>query len=195
MTGLWTRPLSAIAIAALLLGACARSPPTRFFAIDALAPDQISAPTPAPLAVRILAVRLPAALDRLEVAWPNGSSRISVNDLDRWSATPGTLAREALIGDLIQRAPNLIIVPDRAGAPPLTRDLSVTLLSFERRGPVLQTTAVVTIVSPQARPVEVWTIALATPMTRSDATTTAEALSRLIAELADRLAARLASAP
>jgi hypothetical protein len=121
-----------ILLAALLvaLSGCASSS-TRFWTIEpAAAPPTASIRTTAP--IKVAAVHLPLALDRLEVVRHDAVDRVQVMDFDRWSAPPGALMRTALTQDLAARlSPGAVVYPD-APAPKGTRRLVVNIVALAR---------------------------------------------------------------
>jgi uncharacterized lipoprotein YmbA len=98
--------------AALALGACAHSTPTRFFTLDAVAPAR---PTPvaATSPVQLDAVHIPPELDRPQVVTSMGANRLAVHDLDQWASPLGEMMRRTLAQDLLARIPQGgFVLPD-----------------------------------------------------------------------------------
>jgi hypothetical protein len=177
----------------VLLAACGHSAPTRFYALDSHGP-----PTPLGLAakadpVRVLAVRVPPQLDRLEIARQAAGGAVQVDDLNRWSAPLGDLARNALSQDLIDRLPSVEILPARAQAPDGTRDLTVEILSLQRQETGFELSAIIEVAdAATGRILNSQTVRLFEASDRSDAAAEADALSSLLAKLADLISPRLA---
>lgn len=117
-------------IAALLLAGCGHSSETRFWTLDAVAPPLVAAlPNMAP--VRVDAVHVPIALDRLELTSRSTANRIVVRDFDRWTAPLGDLIRRTLTQDLLARLPGeMVIFPD-APKPPGCRSIIVDVLDIQ----------------------------------------------------------------
>jgi len=180
-------------LAALLLAACGHSAPTAFFTLDSQPPPQPPATSFAAAPIRVLAVRMPPLLDRLEVARQVSPASVQVDDLDRWSAPLGELARSAFAEDLAERLPGVQVLPARVTAPERARDLTVEILSLRHMGDgfELEGTAVISQAASGAV-IDSQTLRLFTASPRADAAAEAQALGRLLANLADRLAPRLA---
>lgn len=85
------RRLACLAAAGLILGTmagCLRSPATRFYTLMPVAtPDTLPpAATKAASSVGIRSVRLPATLDRPQIATRTGAHTFAFSEFDRWSA-------------------------------------------------------------------------------------------------------------
>jgi uncharacterized lipoprotein YmbA len=185
--------IAAAVSAAALCTACGHSAPTEFLTLRAVPP----AAPPASAGVdpvRVVAVRVPAWLDRLQIARPTEGAAVVVEDFERWSAPLGDLALAALTQDLTDRLAGTTVLAAGGIAPPGTRDVAVDLSTLERQGGRLELsgTATVTdagtgalVLSPPVR------LGAAAP---ADARSEAAALDQLMGELADRLASAL-SAP
>ncbi len=191
--------IAGLALAGAALTGCGHSAPTRIFTLAAAGPSNAAAATYAGPPFRVDAVRMPAALDRLEVVQQSTAEELTVHDLAHWGAPPGDLARLALTQDLVARLPaGAVIYPD-APKPPGASSLVVDVLAFQRstQGYVLDASWTLT---PSPAPAGQG----ATPLRRElrltdpggagvdDAGTEAAALSRLLGQLADAIAAGLA---
>lgn len=178
----------------ILLAACGHSAPTRFYALDPHEPA-----TPLLLVakadpVRVLAVRVPPQLDRLEIAREAAGGAVQVDDLNRWSAPLGDLARNALSEDLADRLPGVQILPARAIALDRTRDLTVEILSLQRQATGFELRATLQVAdAATGRVLDSQTVRLFVASNRSDAAAEGKALSSLLAELADLISPRLAT--
>jgi uncharacterized protein len=175
---------------AVFLTSC-QSAPTRLFALDAIALTSIPSPYNGP-AIRVDAVHIPPALDRIEILSEIGSGEFKVSDRDQWVAPLGQLARQALTEDLIARLPQgRVIFPDLAKSTG-TIGISVDLLAFsaDREGAKLHVSWVGTSDGYQQRAYgEAMLVETTLPVAGSAAM--ARALSTLLAELADRIVAEL----
>jgi uncharacterized lipoprotein YmbA len=186
--------LIALGAIALALTGCGHSAPTRFFTLDALPPAGGAAGgafTGPP--VRLDAVHIPAALDRVEVVRQLAADELDVSDLDHWGAPLGELARRALTQDLDERLPaGTVIFPD-SPKPALAQDLIVDVLDIQTQGDVVTLTASYTLVQtkPQVSKIQRQVI-LSAPQSSTGAAGQADALSRILAQLADKIAADLA---
>jgi uncharacterized lipoprotein YmbA len=131
-------------------------------------------------------------LDRLEVARQIQPAVVQVDDLARWSAPLGDLARDALAQDLAARLPGLEILPARSSAPEHTRDITVEILSLRHADRAFELDAMVELTDAASGAiVDQQHVRLSVAAERTDAAAEAEALSRLLAVLADRISPRL----
>lgn len=123
-----TRRTTLILTSATALAACS-SAPTRFWTIEpvsAIAPPPVRAIAP----VQVGTVHVPLAIDRLEIVQHDTADRITVNDLDRWSAPLGSLVRNTLTQDLIQRLPGGSVAFPDMPTPKGARVVTVELLDL-----------------------------------------------------------------
>lgn len=189
--------ITGLIAAGVALTGCGHSAPTRVFTLAAAAP--VSAPTAsyAGAPFRVDAVRLPMALDRLEVVQQSGAEELTVHDLAHWGAPPGDLARLALTQDLVARLPaGAVIYPD-APKPPGAASLVVDVLVFQRsaQGYVLDASWTLTPTSQgpsQTHAPLRRELRLTDPgAPGADAGAEAAALSRLLGQLADAIATGL----
>ena len=168
-----------------------RSAPTRIFTLysvePAAAPRSYAGPP-----IRVDAVHVPPALDRIEVVSNIAPGEISISDLDHWSAPLGQMARQALTADMISRLP-----PGRVIFPHLTKlegtlGLSVDVLDFkvDRRGAGLEASWIIAAADPKTGS-SGGTVMLRTDIPGTGAAATAQALSTLLGQLADRIVADL----
>ena len=187
-------PALAAAVSALLLASCGHSPPTRFYTLDPRPPAASGLRVSGTGPVRILAVRVPPMLDRLEVARQIQPAVVQVDDLARWSAPLGDLARDALAQDLAERLPGVAILPARSSAPAGARDLTVEILSLRHADRAFELDATFELADAASGAiVDQQHVRLSAAAERTDAAAEAEALSRLLAALADRISPRLAA--
>ncbi|THD79315.1 MAG: hypothetical protein E7812_09575 [Phenylobacterium sp.] len=185
-----TRRASLVAtLLALGLTACGTTPPTRYFSL-AQAPPTGARPDAAGLVLRPPEVRWPAAFDRIEVARPTGGVEVTVDELARWSAAPGRLAASALTADLLARLPGAVIAPWPDPAPAAAVAVTVQVESLDERPAGYGFLAVVSVARGGAPPRR-WTFQ-AEAEAGHDAQGEAQALSRLLGALADRIADDLA---
>ncbi len=194
MSSKWRIQVAAPMLAALALTACARSADTEFLTLDARAPadDSHGAAYDGP-PIQVGSVRIPADLDRSELIRHAGPNVIEIDDFARWAAPLGALAQRALTQDLTSRLPAGSLIYPAAPNIPGSETLTVDVLDFEiedGRGTMDVSWALVQpdgAASPQAGA----TRRLTVPVAGKGAAATADALSRLIAALADDIANRL----
>jgi uncharacterized lipoprotein YmbA len=177
----------------ILLAACGHSAPTRFYTLAHDGPARPLGLVALIDPVRVLAVRVPPELDRLEVVREAAGGAVQVDDLNRWSAPLGDLARNALSEDLTDRLPGVEILPARAKAPDKTRDLTVEILSLRRQETGFELSAIIEVAdAATGRILDNQTVRLFEASNRSDAAAEAQAFSSLLAKLADLISPRLA---
>ncbi len=184
-----TAPLApAVLIGALAVCACGHSLSTTLHTLVAASPTAATAAYAGP-PVRVESVRLPPALDRIELLRETAPGRYAVEEFDRWAAPPSRLAKQVLVEDLALRLP-AVVVGDVAGGPPVTA-VSVEVLSFTA-GP--GTAALSAAWTRGCRPGQGLARAYVQLETPSSGDVS-EALGALIGRLADRIAADLSAAP
>lgn len=123
------------AILALLLPAagCGSSPKTHFFTLDPVNAAQSSARmTGAP--VQVVAVHIPAVLDRQQMVRRAGGGALDVSDQNRWSAPLGEMVRRVLTQDLAARLPAGKVIYPQQPAPRNTERIVLDILRFSGDG-------------------------------------------------------------
>ena len=192
-------PAMAMAIAiAIAIGNVSRgcaSPPTVFYALAPLpggaVPAKVgAAPKPADAApLRVDAVHLPSVLNRPEIFLRKGPNLLQVDDFARWAGPLGEMAQGVLTQDLMSRLPaGRVVYPD-APLPANTAGLKVEVLAFDARDGSAGL-SVAWYLGGRSRQLQ-----LETPLRGSGAAAEADALSRLLALLADDIAAHLDGGP
>jgi len=184
-------PAGLIAAVVLLLAAACHSGPTRVFTLTpvvsaSIANDYRGRP------IRLDAVHIPPALDRIEILTQVAPGELRVNELDHWAAPLGQLVRQALTADLIARLPPGRVIFPHLAKPTGAIGVSVDLLAFsaDREGATLAVSWVGTVTGTQP-PTGGGTLVLRTTLPATDAAAITSALSTLLAQLADRIAADL----
>ena len=191
------RPLiPVIMVASLLLAGCGHSPAATFLVLDPAPPSSPVAGYAGP-PLRVPFVHLPVTIDRPELVRQDAAGTVKVDDFARWAAPLGLQARDTLIRDLTARLPaGAVLPPD---APPAPREVRVeaTILSFDVAGGQAVLTASYRLAGPgagaspgagSARPA---LAQLSTPLADDGAASRAQAWSRLIGQLSDRVVAAL----
>ncbi|PTB21116.1 hypothetical protein C9I57_10445 [Trinickia symbiotica] len=188
----WTATMrfaaAAMLCATMLAAGCGHSPPTHYFALDAVPASAPIASGPLP-PVQLTAVHIPAMVDRPEVVTRVAPNRLTVGDSDRWGAPLGQMMRGVLAQDLYSRLPaGAFVFPD-APAPADTRKLVVTVLDLDAdaNGALTLQAAWTLMAGRGAQPVLTRETTLATHGSGSGAAAQAAALSRAMGELADRI--------
>jgi uncharacterized lipoprotein YmbA len=86
-----------------LFGACASSPPARFYTLSDVAPE--TAPNPGAAALAIGIVNVPGEIDRPELVRRTGPNQLSLAGSDRWAAPLDEMIRRVLTDDIARRTP------------------------------------------------------------------------------------------
>jgi uncharacterized lipoprotein YmbA len=183
---------AAAAMLAPVIMSC-HSAPTRVFTLDASAPTSALGSYGGP-PIRIDAVHVPPALDRIEVVSNIAPGELKINDLDHWSAPLGQAARQALSADMVSRLPQGRVIFPHLAKSEDALGISVDVLDFkaDQRGAYLEASWVITSTDPKSGAGR-GTVALRTDLPSAGAASTAQALSALLAQLADRIVADLQS--
>lgn len=184
------RYLSASMALVTLVAACGRSPPTRYYTLEAVAPAAALVAT-ASSPVQLTAVHIPAVLDRPEVVTRVTANRLAIEDRDRWAAPLAEMMRRTLAQDLSARLPAGVFVFPDAPAPPNTRGLVLTVLDLTANadGALSMQTSWTLAAGHPARALITQQATLTAQASGGDAAAQAAALSRMLGELADRIAA------
>ena len=117
-----------IVLSVLLLAACS-SAPTRFYRLEAKAPETVPVSTSA--LVSVTTVTIPRLLDRDQIVRGTGSEQVEFGSTDHWAAPLDALIQQGLTQDLALRLPtgNVIPAATATGRPVLT--IAVDVLQFE----------------------------------------------------------------
>jgi uncharacterized lipoprotein YmbA len=180
----------AVSLAATAVTGCGNSMPVRYVTLNAMPVTTPRTTTPIP-PVQLTAVHIPAVLDRPEVVTLASRNRLTIHDGDRWGAPFAQLMRRTLAQDLVTRLPSGSFVFPDAPAPPDTRTLVVTVLDCEADASgTLRLQAAWTLLSGHPAHVTLTQQAtLETGIAGHDAEAQAAAMSRVLGELADDIAA------
>jgi uncharacterized lipoprotein YmbA len=121
-----------IALTALMLAGCGASEHSRFYVLTenpaVLARVTVDPPI---TTVALGAVKLPAALDRPQMARRLNSDEISYSEYDRWAGPLDDMVRRVLIADLDGRlAPNMVLIEDNPSSP-ASLALAVDVIRFD----------------------------------------------------------------
>jgi uncharacterized protein len=121
-----------IALTALVLAGCGSSDHSRFYVLTehpALVARSVSAAPTTTIALG--AVKLPAALDRPQMARRLNSDEISYSEYDRWAGPLDEMFRRVLIADLEGRLPPGMILIDNSPTSPANLTIAVDVLRFD----------------------------------------------------------------
>jgi uncharacterized lipoprotein YmbA len=187
------RPIAGLTLLALL-SACASSPPTHYFALDPIGPAAAAA-SPAGDPLKIDAVHIPPALDRSSLVRGESGNQLEISSEDRWAGDLGEMIRRVLTQDLASRLPSGMVIAPESPAPPSARGIVVDILTFQpQSGGELVLDADWTLLQgTQSNPVlrrSVHLTATAAPSAQGEAA----AMSTLLGQLADEMAAQIGGA-
>ena len=185
------RPTMSTALpVALLLAGCGTSPATTFLVLDPAPPAGVATTYAGP-PLRVPFLHLPVTIDRPELVRQDAAGTLTVDDFARWSAPLAIMARNTLIADLTARLPAGAVLPPDAS--PATREIRVeaTVLSFDAVGSDATLTAFYRLVAPGTADPRPAVVTLRTPLADATAPTRAQAWSRLLGQLSDRIVATL----
>jgi uncharacterized lipoprotein YmbA len=172
------------------MAAC-HSAPTRLYMLEPIAPLIAPGAYQGP-AIRVEAIHVPPALDRMEIVSEVAPGEFKVSDVDQWMAPLGQGVRQTLTADLAARLPQGRVIFPHLAKPPGTISINVEVLAFtaDRRGAELQ---VSWVGSSEGAPPRTrgGTLMLHTDLSGASSASMVVALSTLLAQLADRIVAEL----
>ena len=175
---------------AVFLAGCGHSPATTFLVLDPTPPlAAVTAYAGPPL--RVPFVHLPVTLDRPELVRRDVAGTLTVEDFARWSAPLGIMARDTLVQDLTQRLPGGAVLPPDAPTAPKEVRVEATVLAFEVSDGGAALTASYRLVTAGSSAVRPSVVQLSTPLSEDAPPARAQAWSRLLALLSDRIVADL----
>ena len=181
-------------LALVTLAGCASSPPTRYFALDPVSPGAAAATSASGAPVKVDAVHMPPALDRDSLVRGESNNQLQISSQDRWAGDLGEMIRRVLTQDLAQRLPTGTVVAPESPAPASARGLVIDILTFQpQSGAVVLDADWTLLEGTQANPVLRRSAHLTQPATPS-AQGEAEAMSALLGQLADDIAAQMGGA-
>lgn len=177
------------ALTALLMCACASSPPVRYYVLDAARPASgVSAAAGG--ALQIASVRLPPALDRREMVREDTANRLTVSQQDRWGAPLPDMTQRVLSQNLMLRlAPGRVALPGQP-APAGTSAISVEIVEFgaDTNGQIVLDGSWSLVPSGSDAPVATHRFQLSQRAVRGDFAEQAHIMSILLGQLADAIA-------
>jgi len=202
-----SRSLSAIplviAALSLSLAACGHSDATHFFTLFPVAPAQPVAATGVGPPIRLRRVTIPPALDRVELVRDVAPGEVRVSDFEHWAAPLGQTAVQVLAQDLAARLPAGALIPPAAPLPTGGVDIDVDILAFnvaDGQAVMQASWSEISRSSPPPKgaqptppPSSTRLVALTAPVEASGGLAEAQGLSRLLGQLADRIAVEATS--
>ena len=179
----------------LTLAACASSPPTRFFALDPAPGGAAAGQRAGAKPVKVDAVHIPPALDRNSMVRGESDNQLRISSQDRWAGDLGEMIRRVLTQNLASRLPSGMVIAPESPAPPDARGLVVDILTFQPQGggEVVLDADWTLLEGTQSNPVLRRTAHLTAPGP-SSAQGEAAAMSALLGQLADGIAAEIGGA-
>ena len=139
-------------------------------------------------------MNIPPALDREELVSETAPGEVKVHDLEHWEASLGLTARQTLVQDLAARLPaGSVLGPATPGGDRVTT-LSVDVVSFRSGPDGAQMQAAWSASLPSAAGPQVFRAPLTSlqaPVAAAGGAGTAQALSALLGQLSDQIAATL----
>ena len=173
----------------LLLPACASSPPTRFFTLDPIPGSAPAGGGPSMPPVKVDAVHIPPALDRNSMVRGANGAQLEISSEDRWAGDLGETIRRVLTQDLASRLPEGKVIGPDAPAPPDARGIVIDIMTYQPQsaGEVVLDADWTLLEGTQTNPVLHRSVHLTTTAAGT-AQDEAAAMSRLLGELADRIA-------
>lgn len=181
-----------ILFAAGAVSACATSQPTRYFSLN---PEPAAAPkASAPRhPVQVTAFQIPAVLDRQSMVRSGPGGSLIIDEQDQWGAPLGSMAGNILAQDLSARLPEGSVIMPNAPAPPDAAQLIVTTSTFRpgTDGEVHLKGSWILMSGLPPKTVISRDIDLKDNVVPGDASSQAQAMSRLLGRLADKITAEI----
>jgi uncharacterized lipoprotein YmbA len=179
----------------LTLAGCASSPATRYYTLDPVSPAaQAASAADMRAAVKVDAVHIPPALDRQSMVRGESDNELQISSQDRWAGDLGETIRRVLTQDLESRLPAGKVIAPEAPAPASARGIVVDVLTFQPQGGEVVLDADWTLLEgTQSNPVLSRSVHLTAAAT-SSAQGQAAAMSTLLGQLADGIAAQISGA-
>lgn len=123
--------LFAVAVAGVMLAACASSPPMHYYTLtEAPAPSRLTV-EPGQVPVRLDRVTIPTELDRSQIVRRLDSTQLQIMENDRWAAPLDETIRRILSNDLAARLPQGAIAnPNEPSVGEKRQSLTVDFSQF-----------------------------------------------------------------
>jgi uncharacterized lipoprotein YmbA len=182
------KPLPAAASALILLGACAVSHPDHFYILSTQPAGAGPART-SPAAPAVLIVTLPSVVDRPEMVLNTSADDVVVQEHERWAAPLADLVTQTLARDLERRRGDLLVADssaNRARGSVIKVNVDVVQLTVHR-GRETSIEAHWRILDPRTGKDLTGGDVFSAPLGQDDYGAVAQALSRCLGLLADRL--------
>jgi uncharacterized lipoprotein YmbA len=190
------KPLAMLFAAFLPLAGCGGSPPTHFFTLQPVVP-QSRTPQAGGGPVQVVAVHIPAALDRQQMVRHPPSGELQVSNQNRWGAPLDEIIQRVLTQDLAARLPRGDVVFPQQPVPPKTRQIVLDILQFagDGAGHVVLNGSWSLLESGASAPKLTRQLRLEEPTGPAGYGADAQAMGQALAKLADDIAANLTPKP
>ena len=119
-----------VLVLVLAIAGCGSSPRTQFYTLDAVPAEGAITVASGTNRVEVGHVGLPATLDRQSMVRQGSGDHLVISDQDRWAAPLDELTRRALTGDLRDRLPPGTVLAPGDPTPPGTRTLVLNVARF-----------------------------------------------------------------
>jgi uncharacterized lipoprotein YmbA len=187
-TSLAGRSLAILVLVAL--AGCGTSPPPVLYTLAA----QPGAVLPMRKgSVELRRVGLAGYLDRPEIVRGTVDFRLQVTDGDRWGEPLGRMLDRILTEDLVQRLPDAAVFAESGAIstrPDIVLEIDIQRLDADPTGAMVLLAQIA--VRPEGKPASAQTIRLTAPIAQPGTQAHAAAMSAVVGQLADRIAALLA---
>ena len=180
--------------ALLTLAGCASSPPTRFFALDPVAPGAAAAADHGGSPIKVDAVHIPPALDRDSMVRGESNNQLRISSQDRWAGDLGEMIGRVLTQDLAQRLPSGMVVAPASPAPADASGLVIDILTFQPQAAEVVLDADWTLLQGAQANLALRRSVHLTQAAAPSAQGEAEAMSALVGQLADDIAGQIGAA-
>lgn len=120
---------AAVLVALFLLAGCGSSPPTQHYTLDPI-PARQGAAMVSGTPIKVAAVHIPPSLDRQEMVREGADHKVEVSDQNRWSAPLDQMIQRVLTEDLTQRLPPGMVVLPQEPARGEVRQVVLDILQF-----------------------------------------------------------------
>jgi uncharacterized protein len=177
--------------ACMLLAACA-STPDHFYTLSTL-PDTERGPLSPPIIHVLLSVAVPSLVDRAEMVMSTPGNGILILDHERWAVSLSDQVSQTLARDIEKHRDDVLIGDrgfDQAASPPVTMKVDIVRMSAQRGGHA-SIEAHWRIVDGKAGTDEIGSDRFEAPVDGDGYAPVAQAYSRILSALAERLAANL----
>ncbi len=170
----------------LSLAACSGAPPADLYVVQA-APGAVV--TTRPIGLELRRIGLAGYLDRPEIVRGPRDYRLSVEANAKWAEPLGRMLGRVLTEDLVQRLPNAAVIAESGAIstrPDLVLEVDIQRLDLDSDGSLVLLAQ--TALRPDGGTAQVRTLRLVVPDVGPGAAGQAEAISRVMGALADRVA-------